>query len=261
MLRHARLYGSFFSLQVRRLMEYRVSFLIGLGALFIAQGASLATIWVIMQQVPSLNGWTLTELLLIYGLVIFCRSFSHMFTDNTWRVGSAIRGGDFDRYLVRPIDPLFHLLADEFTVEGFGNFLLGGVLIVTTGQALGIFSSLFNLGYLLVAIASGAVIFFALNLITCSSAFWIIDSIPVSGAVFENYLFAQYPLSIYPRAIRFMLTWLIPYGFASYYPASFLLGHNLGPVVWAGPLVATVLMVIGYRLWRVGLRRYEGTGS
>src|SRR5712692_3603942 len=100
-------------------MEYRVSFLIGLGALFIAQGASLATIWVIMQKVPSLNGWTLTELLLIYGLVIFCRSFSHMFTDNTWRVGGAIRAGDFDRYLVRPIDPLFHLLADEFNVEGF----------------------------------------------------------------------------------------------------------------------------------------------
>lgn len=261
MLRHARLYASFFSVQVRTLMEYRVSFLIGLGALFLAQGASLATIWVVMQQVPALNGWTLPELLLIYGLTIFCRSFSHMFTDNTWRVGGAIRYGSFDRYLVRPVDPLFHLLADDFSIDGFGNFLVGGVLVLTTGQTLGIFSSLFNIAYLVVAIASGAAIFFALNLITCSSAFWIIDSIPVSGAVFENYLFAQYPLSIYPRAIEFMLTWIIPYGFASFYPASFLLGRNLGPVVFAGPLVAAVLLVIGYRLWLIGLSRYEGTGS
>ena len=32
--------------------------------------------------------------------------------------------GEFDRYLVRPIDPLFHLLADGFNVDGVGNFLL-----------------------------------------------------------------------------------------------------------------------------------------
>jgi ABC-2 type transport system permease protein len=261
MLRHARLYASFFSVQMRLLLEYRASFLIGLVAQFLIQGATLATIWVILQQVPALNGWTLPELLLIYGLTIFCRSFSHMFADNTWRVGGAIRYGAFDRYLVRPLDPLFHLLADDFSIDGLGNFLVGGVLVLTTGQALGIFSSLFNVLYLVVAIASGAVIFFALNLITCSSAFWIIDSIPVSGAVFENYMFAQYPLSIYPRAIQFMLTWIIPYGFASFYPASFLLGRDVGPVVWAGPLVAAVLLVLGYRVWLVGLGRYEGTGS
>jgi len=261
MLRHARLYTSFFSIEMRLLLEYRASFLIGLGAQLLIQGASLATIWVVMQQVPALNGWTLPELLLIYGLTIFCRSFSHMFADNTWRVGGAIRYGAFDRYLVRPVDPLFHLLADDFSIDGLGNFIIGGTLVLTTGQALGIFSSLFNIAYLALAIASGALIFFALNLITCSSAFWIIDSIPVSGAVFENWLFAQYPLSIYPRAIEFMLTWIIPYGFASYYPASFVLGRNLGPIVFMGPLVAAVLLAIGYRFWLVGLRRYEGTGS
>ena len=261
MLRHARLYLGFLVVQMRLLLEYRASFLIGLVAQFLIQGATLATIWVVMQQVPALNGWTLPELLLIYGLTIFCRSFSHMFADNTWRVGGAIRYGEFDRYLVRPVDPLFHLLADDFSIDGLGNFLIGGTLVLSTGQALGIFSSLFNIAYLVVAITSGAVIFFALNLITCSSAFWIIDSIPVSGAVFENWLFAQYPLNIYPRAIEFMLTWIIPYGFASYYPASFVLGRHLGPVVWAGPLVALVLLIIGYRFWLVGLSRYEGTGS
>jgi ABC-2 type transport system permease protein len=112
-----------------------------------------------------------------------------------------------------------------------------------------------------VAVVSGAVIFFAINLITGVSAFWIIDSIPVMGAVFENYLFAHYPLTIFPRAIQVMLTWVIPYAFTSFYPASFLLGRDVGPLVWLSPLIALVLLVIGYRLWLVGLRRYEGTGS
>jgi ABC-type uncharacterized transport system permease subunit len=31
--------------------------------------------------------------------------------------------------------------------------------------------------------------------------------------------------------------------------------------LWISPLVAAVLLVVGYRLWLVGLNRYEGTGS
>lgn len=255
------LYRHFMRMHFQGLMEYRVSFIIGLVATFLMQGASLATIWVIVRQVPSLNGWSLPEVLLIYGLLIFCRSCSAMFTESIWVLGEYIRYGEFDRLLVRPINPLFHLLANHFHVPALGEFLLGGTLIVTNGRALGIFASAFNIAYLGVAVASGAVIFFAINLITSVSAFWIVESIPVMGAVFENYLFAHYPLSIYPRAIRFMLTWLIPYGFASFYPASYLLGRDIGPLVWISPLVAAVLLVIGYRFWLVGLARYEGTGS
>jgi ABC-2 type transport system permease protein len=261
MQRYADLYPYFLRQRIKLLLEYRVDFIIGLTGMCLTHGASLAFIWVIMRQLPSLNGWNLPELLLIYGLLCFSRSFAHMFTDNTWSMGGIVRMGDFDRLLVRPINPLFHLLADGFNIDGVGNFLVGGVLVISAGQALGIFSSLINIVYLAVTVASGAVIFFALNLISSVSAFWIIDSLPVSELVFGNYLFAQYPLSIYPRVIRFLLTWVVPYGFASFYPASFLLGRDLGPVVWLSPLVAAVLLVIGYRLWLVGLRRYEGTGS
>lgn len=261
MLRYARLYPYFLRQHAKLLLEYRAGFIIGLAGMILVHGASLAFIWVIMSQLPSLNGWNLPEVLLIYGLLCFSRSFAHMFTDNTWAMGFIIREGEFDRLLVRPIDPLFHLLADGFNIDGVGNFLVGGVLVITAGQALGIFSSLFNIAYLGVVVASGAVIFFALNLISSVSAFWIVDSTPVSEAVFGNSLFANYPLDIYPRAIRFMLTWLIPYGFVSFYPASFLLGRDIGPLVWISPLVAVVLMVIGYRLWLVGLSHYDGTGS
>jgi viologen exporter family transport system permease protein len=261
MRRYADLYPYFLRQHFKALLEYRVGFIIGLTGMCLTHAATLAFIWVIMSQLPTLNGWRLPELLLIYGLLCFSRSFAHMFTDNTWVMGGAIQYGFFDRFLVRPIDPLFHLLADGFNIDGVGNFLVGGVLLITAGQALGIFSSLINLAYLVVTVASGAVIFFALNLISSVSAFWITDSIPVSELVFGNFVFAQYPLSIYPRVIRFLLTWVVPYGFTSFYPASFLLGRDVGPLVWLSPLVAVVLVVIGYRFWLVGLRRYEGTGS
>jgi viologen exporter family transport system permease protein len=255
------LYRLFLGMHLKALIEYRFSFLFGMVVLFLVQGMSLATIWITMGHVPSLKGWSFNEVVLIYGLVIFSRSCTQMFTESIWVLGFYIREGGFDRLLVRPINPLFHMLAENFNIEAVGNFLLGGLLIFTTGQALGIFASAFNIAYLMVAVASGAVIFFAINLITGTSAFWIIDSIPVMGAVFENYLFAHYPLTIFPRSIQIMLTWVIPYAFASFYPASFLLGRDMGPLVWISPLIAVGLLVLGYRLWLVGLGRYEGTGS
>ena len=261
MLRYLNLYRYFLDQQFKIVLEYRANFIIGAASALFGQGASLLTIWVVMRQVPSLNGWTLEEVLLIYGLVILSRSFSHMFTENLWVVGHYIRDGGFDRFLVRPINPLFQILAERLDSDGVGNFLVGLALVLSAGRTLGIFHSAFNVIYLAMAVLSGGVIFFALNLITSASAFWIIESIPVSAAVFENYLFAHYPLTIYPRAINWMLTWVIPYGFASFYPASFVLGRNIGLMAWLSPLVAAVLVVIGYRLWGVGLRHYAGTGS
>jgi ABC-2 type transport system permease protein len=262
MTRYADLYWTFLIQRLKVLMEYRANFLIGVASTLFLQLSGILTIWVVMRQVPSLNGWSFEEVLLIYGLVTVAKSINHMFADNLWTIGRVyIRSGGFDRFLVRPIDPLFHLLADRFCQDGLGNFLIGLLLVIVAGTPLGIFASAIKIIYLVIAVLSGGLIFIALNLITCVSSFWILDSVPVTRAVFDNHLFAQYPLTIYPKAIGIVLTWLIPYGFASFYPATYLLGRDASLVVWLGPVVAIVLLVIGYRFWRFGLKHYAGTGS
>jgi ABC-2 type transport system permease protein len=85
--------------------------------------------------------------------------------------------------------------------------------------------------------------------------------VPVTRLVFDNHLFAQYPLSIYPKAIGILLTWVIPYGFASFYPASYVLNRDVGNIAWFGPFVAVLLLFIGYRFWQFGLKYYSGTGT
>ena len=262
MARYAELYWLFLINRLKILMEYRVNFIIGASSTIFLQAAGLLTIWVVMRQIPSLNGWSFDEVLLIYGLVTLAKSINHMFADNLWTVGrSYIRTGGFDRFLVRPIDPLFHLLADRFCHDGIGNFLVGTALVIKASVDLHIVWTPINLLYLFTAVISGGLIFIALNLITCVSAFWIMDSVPVMRLVFDTHLFAQYPLTIYPKAIGIWLTWVIPYGFASFYPASHLLGYNIGHLAWLGPVIAVVLLFVAYRVWLFGLKHYSGTGS
>ena len=138
---------------------------------------------------------------------------------------------------------------------------MGVVLVAKSSSSLGIQWTPLNLVYLILSVISGGVIFIALNLITCVSAFWIMDSVPVTRLVFDNHLFAQYPLTIYPKAIGIWLTWLIPYGFTSFYPANYLLGRDIGALAYLGPVIATFLIIIAYRFWLFCLRHYSGTGS
>ena len=262
MPRYLTLYWHFLIQRFKILMEYRLNFFIGATSTIFLQTAGLLTIWVVMSQIPDLNGWSFDEVLLIYGLLTLAKSINHMFADNLWTIGWVyIRPGAFDRFLVRPIDPLFHLLADRFCHDGLGNFLVGAALVIKSTAALGIPWTPLNVLYVTVAVISGGGIFIALNLLTATSAFWILDSIPVTQIVFNTNDFAKYPLTIYHRGIGILMTWLIPYGFASFYPASFLLGRDVGVLAWLGPVVAIVLLVFGYRFWLFGLRHYSGTGS
>lgn len=257
------LYWMFLKNRVKILMEYRVNFLIGAVSTVFVQAAGLLAIWVVMEQIPDLDGWTLPEILLIYGLITLAKSINHMFADNLWTLGrDYVRTGTFDRFLVRPVNPLFHLLADRFCHDGIGNFLVGLVLVVIAASRLDIAWTPFHLGYLALMVISGGFIFIALNLMTSVSGFWIMDSVPVTRVVFEMHEFAKYPLAIYPRAIGVLLTVLIPYGFASFFPASYLLGREINPALaWGAPLVAVVLMVIALWVWRFGLRHYSSTGT
>jgi ABC-2 type transport system permease protein len=243
-------------------MEYRANFLIGASSTVVLQAAGLLAIWVVMRQVPSLSGWRLEEVLLVYGLVTLAKSLNHMFADNLWTIGRAyILTGNFDRFLVRPIDPLFHLLADRFCHDGIGNFLVGTALVAHAAGALGIAWTPLNLLTLVLAVLSGGAIFTALNLLTAVSAFWIVDSIPVTQIVFNTHEFAKYPLTIYGSGIRFLMTWVLPYGLAAFYPASYLLGRESGLLAWAGPPVAAALLLIAYRAWLFGLAHDTSTGS
>jgi ABC-2 type transport system permease protein len=62
--------------------------------------------------------------------------------------------------------------------------------------------------------------------------------------------------------VRGLLTWVIPYGFTAFYPATLFLER--GDWRWfalSTPLVAVLLCVAAYAFWLRGLRSFSSTGS
>jgi ABC-2 type transport system permease protein len=114
----------------------------------------------------------------------------------------------------------------------------------------------------------GALIDFGINLSIATIAFWVvrIDALRWVAMSLEQD-FTRYPISIYTRGVRLVLTFVFPFAFMNYFPASFLLnkaGGTLALSPVAGlltPAVGAIWFLAAYAFWRVGVNRYAGTGS
>jgi len=74
--------------------------------------------------------------------------------------------------------------------------------------------------------------------------------------------FGRYPLSIYSSYIQFILSWIIPFGFASFYPSVHLLGRaEFVQYARIVPLIAAACLTISITAWNFGTRHYSSTGS
>jgi ABC-2 type transport system permease protein len=119
-----------------------------------------------------------------------------------------------------------------------------------------------NWVFLLFFIIVGAIIYTSIKLITATAAFWLKNSQSLIEGVYEIATFTQRPLSIYPAGIRFMLTYIIPFAFTSYYPAAYILGI-VEPLtlVLQGIITAIIFAFLSYRFWLYGLSKYESSGN
>jgi ABC-2 type transport system permease protein len=262
MRRYLRLSWAFLRQHVKVMLEYRLNALISAAGSIAWQAATLAGIWAVMGLVENLNGWHADEVYLVYGLFTLAAGVSKTLTQNLFYLGQGyVRPGRLDALLTRPMNPLFHLLADRFSYEGIGDALTGIVLLLHSWRALSIAVTPDRLLVLLTAVLFGAVVVTALYLLAASSAFWITIATPVNLAFGHMSQFALYPLTIYGKAVQILFTWVIPYGMVSFYPAQYLLGRGTAWMVLAMAPVSALLMALAYRVWLVGLGRYSSTGS
>ncbi len=262
-LRYAELYLHFFSQNLKARMEYRVDFLIGVMATTLVQLTGLAFIGIVFSKVPHVRGWTVNEVALIYGLAGAGRGLTEFLFDNVWYMSWLyVREGRFDNILRRPLPPLFHFIADRVETHGLGNLGMGLAIALVAWSRLGLAFTPAKILFLVVVIVSGALIHFAINLAVSSISFWLIDLRNLLSTIDQFSYLAKYPISIYPQALQTLVTWILPYAFVGFYPATVIMGRGEYVALGlAAPLVAFVGVALATVVFHRGLLRYESTGT
>ena len=261
--RHARLLWLYFKQYAKARLEYRADFFSAVIASFLGTAASFAFLLIVFSRVPALKGWKFEEMVFLYGFSLIPVGIFNVFSWNLWMFADRyLIEGRFDRVLLRPVSSMFQVLFESFRLESLESIVTGLVAVVWSATRLGIRFSAVDVVLFAVWATSGGVIYLAIFIGLTATSFWIEDRIGVSPPVFNLMQFGRYPLTIYDSWVRFALSFVIPFAFASFYPtARFLHRPEFGAYFWAVPFVAAVSLSISLLLWKTGVARYHSTGS
>lgn len=261
--KHLRIYWLYFRQYWKSRLVYRTDFLLGALGQTVSVAVSLAFLTLVFTQIESIQGWTFNEMLFLAGFggtVVFT---NNIFLFNIYRLGEEyILTGDFDRFLLRPLNPLFQIYADDIRDNNLPKVIANIALMVYAGSKIGLTLSLTEIFYLFGSYISGVLVIASVYLLLSTTAFWTGTSRSSMWMFFRVSNFRKYPLEVFGTVIQAILVTLIPLAFASFFPVSYVLGKpgfELAKTVT--PIIGPVFFSLAYLFWRYGLGKYSSTGS
>lgn len=249
---------------LRSQMQHRASFLMLTGAYFISTFVDIIGIWVLFDRFKMVQGWTLPELSLIYGIVHMGFSLAESSARGFDTFHLFVKNGDFDRVLLRPCASLLQIATRDFQAMRIGRFVQGFIVLIWSVSELHL--ELFSVYgvVILLSIIGTACLFYGLFVIQATLAFWTTETLELMNITTYGGLEAgQFPMSIYNAGFRYFFTFIIPLACVAYYPVATLLSHEDLPF-WLGglaPLVGIVFLGLSMLLWEYGVKHYHSTGS
>lgn len=157
-------------------LAYRFQFLAWAVLSLIWAALFIVSVELIFGQVNAIAGWTKNETLLLVSLQTFFVGCLWIFIfPNLMNFSQLVRHGEFDFYLLKPVNLRFLVSTREFQYDQFLRLIVIGFLVSKLLETLGITISFWSaLGFLVVFLA-GLFIFYNLFFILIITNFWFIN--------------------------------------------------------------------------------------
>ena len=244
-------------------LAYKGDLLIAVTTSFCATVASFGFLYILFHRINALQGWTFEELAFIYGFSLTCLGFFNVLSLNLYEFGERyIMEGRFDQLLVRPLHSLFQVLFETFRLESLQEVVAGLAVVVYAGSKLKLHPGLVEILLFPLLVLCGVVLYLSVFVILTSVSFWFEDRIGITPPVYNMIPFGRYPTSIYNVFLQFMLSWIVPFAFASFYPTTYYLGRaEYRTLFLLVPLMAVGFGSLALLIWNRGVGSYQSTGN
>jgi len=253
---------------VKAWFQYKLDACLRSFAVFMREAAGIIIIYLTLKSFKLLNGWNTAELFFLYSILFLTYGILIIFFTGLRDFEFTVSKGDLDRILLRPRGILFQVLSsnsDWFAAIGHGG--LGILLFVISANKIGIVWNFSTIAYYVAVIISGVLLQGAMFLIIASFSFYFIRTGNIRAFFYYNGRnFAGYPISIYPKLIRILLIYVVPFAFVNYFPVQYLLRKDdmsQFPVafIYIAPFIGIVYYTIAYAFWRFSLKQYKSSGN
>src|ERR1700730_18204246 len=170
-----RLYLRLIGARVRGQMQYRVSFGLSLLSTTLLTTIEFGAILILFGRVPTLAGWSLGEVTLLYGLADACFSLAELLGSALDDFQLRVAQGTFDRVLTRPRSAFFQVLAEDLALRRLGRVAQGLAALVLSSSTTHIVWTPEKLLVILLALGSGTAIFFSIFVLAAAFCFWTVE--------------------------------------------------------------------------------------
>ncbi len=257
-----RLYLRYISMNIRSMMQYKTSFFLSaLGQFFVSFNVFLG-ILVMFQRFHSVEGFTYSEVLLCFSIVLLEFSLAEMFARGFDAFSGTVRTGEFDRILVRPQSTILQVLGSKFELTRIGRMIQAIVMFaygIAKSEVDWDFTKILTLLFMLIG---GTVVFASLFMIYAALCFFTLDGLEFMNIFTDGAReFGKYPLGIYGEKMLLFTTFFVPYALVQYYPLLYILERREGILYTLLPLCACLFAVPALLLWKFGVKHYKSSGS
>jgi len=261
--RQTSIYTAYFAQFVKMRLAYRTDFMVDMVANLVSLGIQLSVLSVLFGKITALKGWSFEQVLFIYGFSLLPLGLFNLVSINIYRFSeSYIVEGNFDRVLLRPVNPLAQVMFSSFGMGGLNELFLGVAVMVYAGVGLELSPGVLDILLLAPLAFTASLVYMGVFLGLTSVSFWIEDRMGLAPPVYNIIRFSRYPVTIFSPLVRIFLTFVLPFAWVAFYPATWFIGgpeyHRIAALT---PLVGLATFGLGYGIWLRGISRYASTGS
>lgn len=235
---------------IMREMVNKVTFLTNVCFMVLNNATFLVQWFILLRLREDVGGYTLREIMLLWGLVAASYGLSHILFARVFSLSELIIKGKLDSFLVQPKNVLVSVLTSSTDISAIGDFLYGVVIVCACRPGVGGFF------LFLLFVVTGAVIFTSMALLMGSLSFWFVRMDMLQNQMVMNIVsFGTYPDGIFSGVTRFLLYFVIPAGMAVWHPVHVLVSFDAGMLFTVLGYVCG-LTVLAVAVFYRGLRRY-----
>jgi ABC-2 type transport system permease protein len=230
-------------------------------------GINYFLFWVMLQKLGVIEGWTYDEAAFYYAASLFQFNITcALFGLSLYFIDQTIIKGDLDKYIIKPGNLFIHLFSQNVHFFLFASsisaFILFAYMFVRVVTAV----NLLRLLYFALSYVCGFFLYQAFYIFCMSFSFEYPGMGGIRNLIMGMNRFTQFPLSIFPLALRVILTLVIPIAFTSYYPCLILFDRASSALELALGLLAPFLSVLCLTLAKRWFyfqmnSKYSSTGS
>lgn len=256
-MNYAKIYLAFVKNSIRYDLEYKSEFIMNIFLMLLGYADSIIFYLVLFQNVNTVAGWGLYELLLLSGFVILVDAvFFGLFFFNLIRVPMLVQYYDLDQIMLKPINSLFYVSTNRISMGYLVGGLGGIAVMLYAARHLNLVVSLEDciVGGLL--LASSMILMYSLLSILISVSLYFVKVDGLIQMFWSLMDFGRRPATIYSYVVKGIFTVVIPVIIIYNFPVRYILNAlEIREVVFM-LLVSIIWLFIANKVWFKCLQKY-----